>query len=176
MNVGAREKCGDFREDIFEECPSGFFAGAVEFGGNRVAGRNFEFLVEATEVWVGNECRECVSRKFDLGNDGDVSRRGVGNDFLDVLLGVEAAVAVFSLTSEAANLGESGVFLNFDTPACVIDEVPVQCIHLVHGHHIEIAQHIFLGEKITGHVEHHTTPREGRVILDSNGGDTPLGV
>ncbi len=66
----------------------------------------------------------------DFGEYGDLSFGGVGHEFADLILGVEAAVAFWGAVASGArwdafgaDCSEFGVAFDFDTPALVVGEV-----------------------------------------------------
>ena len=102
---------------------------------------------------------------------------------LYLVLGVEAAVwsaiklvpvpGQGGLGAKGADLGQARIFLDLDTPALVIGQVPVQGIEFVEGH--EIDERLDLGntELMTGDIQQQPAPAKGRGIADEQRGDLP---
>ena len=92
VNVGTGEEVADFIEDVFDEGEGGFFAGAVDFFEDAPGCADGEGAAGAGEFGIGGERGKGVAGHFDFGDDVDEAGFGVGDDFADVVLGVEAAV------------------------------------------------------------------------------------
>ena len=138
MDVLAREEIDHFGEDVFEEA-EGRLARAVDVLEDAEGGGGLERAGRAAEVRVGGERRERVPRHFDFGNDRDETLGGVADDVANLVLRVEAAVALtveargfvpgvadHGLSTEAADLGELGILLDLDAPPLVFGQVPVE--------------------------------------------------
>ena len=71
----------------------------------------------------------------------------------------------------AADSGEAGVFPDFDAPALVITEVPVQAVEFIARHELEDALCIGHADGVAAGVKHDSTVLECRVILKLQGWD-----
>ena len=123
-----------------------------------------------------------VAGHVDFGNNVDVELLGVGHHVADFILRIEVRavglvlpihrVAVHirktAVGSDASHLGQLGIFLDFDAPALVVAEVPVEAVHLVVGHHVEHTLDVLHGEEVARHVEHETAILKARLVLDSD--------
>ena len=88
---------------------------------------------------------------FNFRNDGDVPRRRISHDFADVVLRVKSAVAAVRAVSRRricrqaeadavaprADTGQLGIFFDFDAPAVVVHQMPVERVDLVQRHRVE---------------------------------------
>ena len=72
------------------------------------------------------------------------------------------------LACPSAHLGEAWIFLYFEAPTGVVDEVELQLVHLIHSHHVDVVLHKFLVEEIASHIEHHASPRAVGGIADAH--------
>ena len=133
---------------------------------------------------------ECPEH-FDFGDDGDEAGLGVGDDFVDVVLGVEAAVVFIGLLrgglggggaargggegfferAEGGDGGELGVLENFDAPALVVGEVPVESVEFVEGEGVDVAEDVLFGEEVAGAVEEDAAPRVAGGVFDVEAGE-----
>ena len=150
----------------------------------------------AGEFGVGFDGGGGVAGHFDFGDDVDVVGAGVGDDFADVVLSVVAAEFIGGLSGgglgggllhgaaafdegvwgeEGGVLGELGVFFDFDAPAFVIGEVPVEGVHFVVGEEVDIAEDFGLGEEVAGAVEVHAAPGEAGGVFDVAAGEFDVG-
>ena len=100
-----------------------------------------------------------MGRELNLGDNLDIAHLGVGNQLLDIFLGIVSAQTLGIGTGPGSHLGEAGILLDFEAPTRVVDEVQLQFVELVHGHHVDILLYKFLVVEVAGHVEHHAPPR-----------------
>ena len=86
-----------------------------------------------------------MTRHLYFGNNLNIRIGSVLHDLLNLTLGIKTFVSDtimllrFSLVQDCArtftpDLSELGVFLNLDAPPLVINEVPVEGVHLHAGH------------------------------------------
>ena len=108
---------------------------------------------------VGHDGGEHVGRKFNFWNDFHAAHCGISHDFADVVLRVIAADALLVGASPSADFRKARIFLDFEAPTAVVDEVKLEFVELVHGHHVDELQHKRLVVIIAGRIEHHATPR-----------------
>ena len=123
---------------------------------------------------IGSECSEHVARHVDFGNHGNKPIGGIFYDFTALLLCVETAVTLAvvetGVTSDdsagtpGALRGQLGVFLDFDAPALVFGDVPVEAVHAMQGNQVNIFLHELQGEEMACAVEMHATIAEARLI------------
>ena len=115
-----------------------------------------------------------MCRHLNLGDDGDVSVGRVLYKLADVVLCVVSAVSLGAsllgietvteppvlpqlFAAPCGELCQAWVFLYLDAPACSVGEVQVQTVHLEVCKGVNLLLHELLAEKVTAHVEHHTT-------------------
>ena len=121
---------------------------------------------------------------FDFGHDGDVAFCGVLDDFFGVLLGVEASVGfVFvlggrifehGLATGGAYGGELWILFDFQAPALVFGEVPVEDVELVECEGIDVLLDCLFWHEVSTVVEHGTSPGESGDVFDDDGGHDEL--
>ena len=115
-----------------------------------------------------------MARQVDFGNDGDKPLAGILHDFARLLLRVEAlmglavilarVVSYDRLGAVCAHGGEFRVFLDFDAPALVVGQVPVEAVDVVQREHVDEALHGVEGHEMARHVEVRTAIGEARRI------------
>ena len=109
----------------------------------------------------------------------------VSNDFAYIFLCVETTVrsivrhsASICITgcflSPSSDFCEFRILLDFDSPALVLCEMPVEHVLLVHCHHIDEFHHFLLRIEVAAAVEVHTSPRKLRLIYDTAAWQRPL--
>ena len=138
--------------------------GAVHVHDVRAAG------IAATKLGIRRQSGGGMSGHFNFWDDGDVTFLGVGDDFADVTLRVEAAVPAGAVGGRAdtrvlaevnavvlagsptaaprARLGQKRVRQNLNPPAFVVHQMPVKRIHLLKSHGIHEFLHLLLAEKV----------------------------
>ena len=139
----------------------------------------------AAHVGIGSQGTEHVAGHVDLGDYGDVSLRGVAHDLTRLVLCVVASVGNTVIDSRVApqhghaalgaHLGQPRVFLDFDAPALVVGDVPVEGVHIMESHQVDILLHEAQGEVVARAVEHHAAIAEPGRVADADGGQLYLG-
>ncbi len=105
-----------------------------------------------------------VAGHFHFRDHLDVAFGRVRHDVADLRLGVEAAVfRRFRLRggggrAAASYAREARVFADFDAPALVVREVPVEGVEFVPGHPVEHGLDELDGLEVAGGVEHQAAP------------------
>ena len=94
-----------------------------------------------------------MAGKVNLGDNLDAAGSRIFHNLAKLRLGVVAAVADSVVGIEVlayagavppcSNLREAGVGLDFDPPALVVGEVPVQAVEFVGRHHVNVALCLF---------------------------------
>ena len=183
---GAGEEFADFCQDVADEL-EGEVAGCHDVGEDAPSG--FDSGCEAGAVLVAEPGVGCyggagVAGDFDFGDDGDAEAVGVGDDVADVVLGVvevngsgvfDALVEpVGAFGTAGAHGGEAGVFFDFDAPALVVAEVPVEAVEFVARHEGEDAPGILHADGVAAGVEHDAAVLQGRVIAELHAGQGRL--
>ena len=132
MEVLAREEWGEFVDYVFEEVECGLLSGTHDdiFDAPDDAGR--DGVAPARQPRIGCDGGQLMTRDFQLGDDFDMAGCGVGYNVFHFVLRVEAAMtASVAFRPPCADLGQLGVFLDFDAPALVVGQVPVERVNLV---------------------------------------------
>ena len=130
-----------------------------------------------------------MARHFDFRDDGHASFGGEPDNVFDLLLGVETAVHLLTFGviykaerlgpvavtgSEGALFGEEGILFGLHSPATVVDEVPVEDIHLVHGQPVDVALDEIYAEEVSADVKVHSAPFESGFVENVEAGDGPV--
>lgn len=119
---------------------------------------------------------------IDFGDDFDVAFLGVCHYVLDFLLSVEVGTiglidpvlgAAFHVGEERVGSrgtdgGELGVLFDFNAPALVVAQVPVEAVHLVVSHYVEHTLNFVGGEEVSRNVEHKAAVFKARFVADEH--------
>ena len=151
----------------------------VDLAGNLAAG----------EIGVSGDRGGKMRRHIDFRHDHDKPLRSVGDDFLDLLLCIEAGRVGLALEPFAfpavnlcifalgANLRQQRVFFDFNAPALIVRQVPVEHVELMHRHEIEITLDVVHAPEVAALIEHHAAPAKAGLVFDVDTGDgEPFGV
>ena len=158
--------------DVGEYAPAGFYPG----------GKAGAILVAQFRV-----CRyggTGVTGNFNFRDDSDTEAVGMVHHLPYVVLGVEELhgfticfvlfYPVGTFRAFAADFSELRVFLDFDAPALVIAEVPVQAVELVPRHDAQDTLGISYRNGVAAGVEHDASVGESGEILYLHGGKCGL--
>ena len=180
MDIARGEEGYDFGENIVDECENAVVAGAEHVVRDAPHGPHLIGPSRTPEMGVGGKCGLHVAGKVYLGYDGDVSVGGIVDHFLDLLLSVEAAVrcAVIlawiasddSLLASGAYFGEQGIFFNLHAPSLVVGKMPVETVHVVECHHVDVAFGLVDREEVARDVEVYTSIVKAGRVVDLDGG------
>lgn len=188
MDVFGRKKRRYFPDHIVQKCIRRLFSGANGVVGGLASGGHLKIgivLVVAEQVGVRGHKGLAMAGHIDLGYDFNVAHLGIGDYFLNVLLGIKTPYRFGFLgrgrlplpPSYAGPIGPPGpffgqvrVFLYFDSPALVVGQMPVECIHLIRRKHIDLLFDKFLRPKMSGNVKHNTAPSESGIVLYHHSG------
>ena len=168
IDVLRREQVYSLFEHIGEEFIRRFLAHAQQVATDKVLTGHFVLLARARQPRISHHCREHVGGEFNLGDNLHIAHCGIGYDFAYIVLRIVATEAILVLACPSTHLGEARIFLYFEAPTGVVDEVELQLVHLVHCHHVDVMLHKFLVEEIASHIEHHTSPRAVGGIADAH--------
>ena len=144
----------------------------------------------ATELGVSGHSGHHVTGKVNLGHDLNVTVLGISHDLTKVVESEEHATAILGVVEEmggatsiaerslanATHGGELGIFGDFDAPALVVGEMPVETVHLIRSHDVEHALHLGLREEVASHIEHITTMAKLGLIGNSDAGHAPIEI
>ena len=117
-----------------------------------------------------------MSGNVHFGYDFHKPFAGVFHHFADIVLGIESSVVLsvglgvapsqYLAFAPCPDLGEAGVFLDFDAPSLVFGKVPVEAVHLVGSHDVDDFLHLFFSVEMPAFVEHESPPCKARCIHD----------
>ena len=109
-----------------------------------------------------------MARHVEFGNDHDVAIGCIGNDLLDLFLGVERS-GCFRVVPVADSSfgGQLRITLDLDAPARFVGQVPVEDVQAKGRHDVQILLHFFFAEEVTAFIQHETTPLITGGIIDS---------
>ena len=140
---------------------------------------------------------EAMTGNIDFGHDIYPTLTSIGNNLADIILCVEAAILPLRIDNfrgqlqvrivlrhgiahahgilvvryaPSTTLSEQRIFLDFNTPALVVCQMPMEFVDLVECQNIEQLHHFFLGEEMARTVEFHASPCETRGVEDFAGG------
>ena len=109
----------------------------------------------------------------DFGDDGDVAVGRIAHDIADFVLSVVTAVAdavvdrrvmaQHGAVAPRTHFGQPRIFLYFHAPALIIGQVPVQAVHAVEGHDVDVALHRFHAKEMAHAIQVHPAIGETRI-------------
>ena len=184
VDVRAGEEVADLVEHILEELDRGV-PGAEDVLVHPPRFSHLERPAGAGQLRVRGERGQRMAGELDLRNDHHVPQRGVVDHLPDLRLRVEPAVpgrielhvAVrpdHRAVSPRADLRQLRIFPDFDAPALVVGQVPVEDVHLVERQEIDVFLDELHGEEMPRDVEVHSPPGEPRGVHHRNAGDDPV--
>ena len=186
MNVFRGENIHHLEQYVFDKFEGLVLTGAEHIVADAPLSRNLIRATGAAQLGVGGQGGHHVAGQVDFGDDGDTQVGGILHDVAQLVLRIESAVGgvvvvvpLFGnhrFAAHAAHLGQAGVFLDFDAPALVVGEVPVQRVELVHGHDVENAFHLVGREEVAGYVQVEAAVSESRSVVDGCAGNRPVGI
>ncbi len=145
--------------------------------------RRLEGAAGAAQFGVGGQGRQRMSGHLDLRHDGDVPGRRIGHNRADLGLGVKTgmghAVMLAGKTARGArppraHLRQPGVALDFDAPALVFGQMPMQHVHFLQRQQVQHAQNAGLALEMPPFVEHVPAPAKARPVRNLHAGDLPF--
>ena len=90
-----------------------------------------------------------MARHVEFGNDHDMAVGCIGDDLLDLFLGIERSGCFRIMPVADSPLGgELRIALDLDTPARFVGQVPVEHIQLKRRHDVQILFHLFFTEEM----------------------------
>ena len=112
-----------------------------------------------------------MSGQFNFGYHHHMPLLSIRHNLADIILGIVAAVAqsVF-LCPPCTHFGEFGVGFDFNTPALVFGEVPVQHIHFVQGEQINVSFYKVNAHEVPAAIEQHASVHKGWLVLNLSAG------
>ena len=143
----------------------------------------FILWITREKLWISSHSSLRVTRNIHLWYYFYKAVASVFHDFTSIFLCIVAAVALsvgFGITpsqhftlSPCSYFGEFGVFFDFDAPALIFGQVPMEAVHLIGCHHVKDAFHFFLAEEVTTFIKHETTPAKAGSIFNIHHRNTP---
>ena len=183
VDVLRGEELHDLGQNPLEELEGLVVAGAEHLLGHAPFAPHLVGAARAAQLGVGGQCGEHVARKVDFGNHRDAVLGGVGHHVAHLILRVVSAVggvvggapllADHRMAAEGAHLRQTGVALDFEAPALVVGQVPVQRVELVQRHDVDDALHLVDREEVARDVEVLSAVGEAGCILDAEAGHRP---
>ncbi len=182
VDVRAGEEVHHLGEHIFQHREYAVIARTEHIIEHAPTALHFVWPTGAAQLRVSCQSRHRMSRHLDLRNYIDVPCLCIGHHLADLLLRVETTVrdaVVFTpavrphLTAFAptTDLGELRVLLDLDPPALVVREVPVETVHLVTRHQVNVFLHEWHREEVAHHVQVHPAPCEARLVRNGVAGN-----
>ena len=184
MDVLRGEELAHLVEHALQEVEGLFEAHAEHVFRNTPTGPDLIGAASAAEFGVGRQRCHHMAGQVDLGHNGDAALPRIIDDLTDLLLGVVAAVAdavvrievVFDHrpVAEAADFGETGVALNFEPPALVVREMPVETVELVERHYVEVLLRLFDAPEMSDRIHVHAAVGKARTVGNHAAGQFPF--
>ncbi len=176
VDVGGGKEVRHLGQHALQDLEGLLVPGAVDVGVDAPVVLHFERAAGAGQLGVRGQGGHRVPGHLDLGNDHHVTALGVAHDLPDVVLGIESAVndAVLGLAPGALP-GELGVFLDLDSPALVLGQMPVEAVHLEFRQQVDVPLDEILGHEMPAAVEVQPPPGKAGDILDLDAGQSDRG-
>ena len=126
-----------------------------------------------------------------LGDDLDIALGGILHYLGNLFLGVESTVGgLFARTCRVlvtpglvgavyvprAYVVELGVTVNFDAPALVVGQMPMESVEFVSGHEVEVPLDLLDGEEVATDIEVAAPPGEAWIVENSTFGHDDAAV
>src|SRR5215470_2429952 len=110
---------------------------------------------------------------FDLRHDCNEPRTRVVDDLLDLRLRIVASdvrIGILFSWNRAleTDFGQAGIFLDFETPALVICEMPMESVELILRHQVEYFLDFGDRKKVPPDIEQDPAIVKSRIILNFN--------
>ncbi len=130
--------------------------------------------VRRSQEGVGGDRGRRMARHFDFRHDLHMAGRRETNDAAHLVLGVVAAVArAVRIDAPGAHGSQAWMLADFEPPALIVGQMPVQHIELMPGHPVDHGANGGGGLKVPGGVEHQASPGVRRCIADGLRGNLP---
>ena len=167
-------------QHVFGKLKGLLIAAAEHFLEYAEAGGNLVWTAGTSQFGIGRQRRHHVARHVHFGYDRDEAFGRIAHNLLGLFLRVEPADghAVIlpragggdSLLAVGTYFGQLGIFLDFDAPALVLGQVPVEVVDVVQGQHVDDFLQIADGEVVAAYVHHKATVAEAWIVLHRAGG------
>ena len=172
VEVRPRRQRGDLPEDVVDEPVGQLLADAQRAEADLDARVEIGRDAVAIQLRVRRQGGIRMPRQVDLGHDGHVPGRGVGDE-LRVLALRERATRAAPHLGAAPVPGQLRPGANREPPTLVVREVQVQPVQLVEGHQVDEPLDVGDAEEVPRDVEHRPAPGEPRAVVDRPGPRPP---
>ena len=181
MDVFSRKQVAHFCEYVFEKLECRFLADAKYLFTYPPASPNLIILTLTSELGIAGQSGLGMSGHFDFRNDCYLACCGISNNVTNLLLCIKSPMGntVILLTmivmsddaflSLRADAGEFGITANFDSPALIVGQMPVEIINFMHADKIDKRFYLFNGEKVTATIQMCTSISETGPIFYAKG-------
>ncbi len=125
-----------------------------------------------------------MPRKVYLRNNCDAKTRSIVHNFTYLVLSIEASMthmvklipllADHGTVSPCANLRQTRIFLDLDSPTLIIGKMPVKPVHLMDCHNVEIFLNLFNRKEMPCNIKVHTPVCKARLVIDLYTRKTPF--
>ena len=174
VEILAGEELHHFVNDILQEGEHPLLAGAHHHVLHAPDNARCGGFSAAGEFGIGGNGGQFVAWDFQFGHHLNVSLAGVFHDFANLLLGVESLMdGAVTLHAARAHLGQARILLDFDAPALVFGQVPMQVVNLVGGQHVYLTLHGIDRQEVATGVEHHAAIGEAGCVVNLGHGNLP---
>ncbi|EJX04670.1 hypothetical protein EVA_07223 [gut metagenome] len=186
VNVAEGENIGQFVNHILGELYS-LRVGDIDYLSRNTLREPYLVLIgiiTSEEVGIRSDCSLRVTGNVDLGNDFNETFAGILHNFAGFFLRIVAPITLairFHIAptqhlavSPATNRGQLRVLGDFDTPALVLGQVPVETVHLVSSHHVNDLLDFIFTKEVATFVEHKAAPAETGLIGNVDSRQRPL--
>ena len=130
MEVFAGEHRSDLIDHIFQELEWFFFACTHNDVFNAPDDTGSTLFAFAGQFGISSDSGHFVSREFQFRNNGDKAVCGIFYNILNLFLCIETTVfGSFTFDTFCTDLCQLRIFLDFDTPALIVGQMPVHCIY-----------------------------------------------
>ena len=179
VNILRRENRCHLVEHIVDEAQRLVVSGAKHIVAHAPDAPHLIRPPRTAQFWISRQGSEHMARHVNFGDDGDISLSGILHDVATLLLRVEAAVgdpvidsAVMpndGLAALCPHLRQPGIFLDFQSPALVVRQVPVETVDVVEGEHVNETANAVRRNVVARHVKVRAAIAEARRIGDADG-------
>ena len=117
-----------------------------------------------------------MSGQVYFGNNGNISFLCIGYYLLYLFLRIETSVrcsvilagvvSYYCFRTLRADLCQSRIFLNFNSPSLIFCQVPVESIHIMQSQQVDILFYKLYREKVTSYIEMHTSITETWIVFN----------
>ena len=174
MEIFAREEGHHLIDNIFQEVEHFLLTRTHHDVFNTPNDTRRPRLAFARQLRIGGDGSHLVSRNLQFGDNRNEVIGSILHHLFDFLLRVEALVLrAFALDACRADLGQLRVLLDFDTPALVVSQMPVQAVDFEQRQNVDVSLHILHGHEMAARVEHDAAIAEARFVFDAHGSGRP---